>query len=405
MKSQFISLAARNLWKRKVRSALTVVGITLAVATIFVLVSISLGLQSGVEEQFRKLGTDKFFIFPKGQVAGPGTDSAVTLTDKDIDVLEKISGVKGLSYFKAGNAKIEFNDEVRFFTVVGFPLEKERAQIFSENGAFKPEEGRELKEGDTTDIVIGSQYKHNAVFSKPVKIGDTFTINNQEFKVRGITETQGNPGDDRIILMPLEEFKIVFGDDGTYDEIIVQVEDPATIKDVAARVERRLRSARDVTEKTQDFTLLTPEELLGTFGDVLGVLTVFLVAIATISVLVGAIGIANTMYTSVLERTKEIGTMKALGAQNAEILSLFVIEAGILGLIGGTAGIIIGASFAYTIGYLAANIFAISLVQAAFPLYLFLSCAGFAILIGALAGALPAYRASRLNTVDALRYE
>lgn len=405
MKSQFISLAARNLWKRKVRSALTVVGITLAVATIFVLVSISLGLQAGVEEQFRKLGTDKFFIFPKGQVAGPGTDSAASLTDVDIQTIEKVSGVKGLSFFKATNAKIEFNKEVRFFPVIGFPLEKERAQIFSENGAFKTEEGRELKEGDTTDIVIGAQYKHNAVFSKPVKLGDTFTINNQEFKVRGITETQGNPQDDRIILMPLDEFKFLFGDDGTYDEFIVQVEDLATIKEVAERVERRLRSSRDVTEKTQDFSILTPEELLGTFGDVLGVLTVFLVAIATISVLVGAIGIANTMYTSVLERTKEIGTMKALGAQNSEILSLFIIEAGILGLIGGSAGILMGASLAYTIEYVAANILAISLVQAAFPLYLFLNCAGFAILIGALAGALPAYRASRLNTVDALRYE
>ncbi|MBM3230081.1 ABC transporter permease [Candidatus Pacearchaeota archaeon] len=405
MKSQFITLAVRNLWKRKVRSLLTVLGITLAVATIFILVSISLGLQSGVEEQFRKLGTDKFFIFPKGQVAGPGTDSAATLTDADVTTLEKIPGVKGLSYFKAGNAKIQFNDEVRFFTVVGFPLEKERAQIFSENGAFKPEEGRELKEGDTYDIVIGSQYKYNAVFSKSVKLGDRFEINTVEFKVRGITETQGNPQDDRIILMPLEIFKEVFGDDGTYDEIIVQVEDSTLIQEVADRIERRLRSARDVTEKTQDFTIITPEELLGTFGSVLGVLTVFLVAIATISVVVGAIGIANTMYASVLERTKEIGTMKALGAHNAEILSLFILEASMLGLIGGSAGILIGASGAYSLEYVATNVFAISLVQAAFPLSLFLSCAGFAIFIGVLAGALPAYRASKLNTVDALRYE
>lgn len=405
MKSQFITLAVRNLWKRKVRSLLTVLGITLAVATIFILVSISLGLQSGVEEQFRKLGTDKFFIFPKGQVAGPGTDSAATLTDADVTTLEKIPGVKGLSYFKAGNAKIQFNDEVRFFTVVGFPLEKERAQIFSENGAFKPEEGRELKEGDTYDIVIGSQYKYNAVFSKSVKLGDRFEINTVEFKVRGITETQGNPQDDRIILMPLEIFKEVFGDDGTYDEIIVQVEDSTLIQEVADRIERRLRSARDVTEKTQDFTIIAPEELLGTFSSVLGVLTVFLVAIATISVVVGAIGIANTMYASVLERTREIGTMKALGAHNAEILSLFILEASMLGLIGGSAGILIGASGAYSLEYVAANVFAISLVQAAFPLSLFLSCAGFAIFIGVLAGALPAYRASKLNTVDALRYE
>ncbi len=140
MKSQFFSLAMRNLWKRKIRSLLTIVGITLAVATIFVLVSISLGLQSGVQEQFRKLGTDKFFIFPKGQVAGPGSDTATSLTDVDVRAIEKVSGVKALSYFKAGNAKIEFNTQVRFVTVIGMPTEKDRAQVFTENGAFNPEE-------------------------------------------------------------------------------------------------------------------------------------------------------------------------------------------------------------------------------------------------------------------------
>src|SRR3989338_1429476 len=163
---------------------------------------------------------------------------------------------------------------------------------------------------------------------------------------------RGNPGDDRLIIMALEDFQELFKSGDRIDQIIVQVEDVNTIKETAERVEKKLRSARHLTEKTQDFTILTPEELLRSFGTILNILTAFLVGVAGISLLVGAIGIATTMYTSVLERTREIGVMKAVGARNKDILFLFVGEAALLGFIGGVAGSLLGLVVSELLEYL-----------------------------------------------------
>ena len=166
-----------------------------------------------------------------------------------------------------------------------------------------------------------------------------------------------------------------------------------------------MQKSRDVTEKTQDFIILTPEELLETFGVVLNIITGFLGGIALISLIVGGIGITNTMYTSVLERTKEIGTMKAIGAQNKDILMIFLIESGLLGLIGGIIGIILGLGIAKGIEFIAFQQLGTRLLQAATPVYLFVGCLAFAFLTGAISGGIPAWQASKTNTVDALRYE
>jgi len=162
---------------------------------------------------------------------------------------------------------------------------------------------------------------------------------------------------------------------------------------------------RDVTEKTKDFTILTPEEFLGTFQTILNVLTGFLFGIAAISLLVGGIGIMNTMYTSVLERTQEIGTMKAVGARNRNIYSIFIIESGLIGLIGGIFGVILGISVSKGISLIASQALGTNLFQAATPWYLIAGCLIFAFGIGAFAGSIPSWQASRLSPVEALRYE
>jgi putative ABC transport system permease protein len=378
-------------------------GIIISIATIFVLISVSIGLQEAVEEQFKSLGTDKFFIFPRGQSAGPGSSSASYLTEDDVKIIEKVNGVKDFSYAAVANVKLEFNDEVRFAQIIGVPLEK--SDLFLENGAFKIDEGRTLKEGERGAVNIGSQYKYSSFFSKPVKSGDNLLINDREFEVKGIWEPRGNPGDDRVILISIENFREVFGESKNIDQIIVQVNNQDKIKEVANSVEKRLRSFRNVDEDSQDFSILTPEELLESFGNILTIITSFLFSVAAISLLVGGIGIANTMFTSVLERTKEIGTMKALGAKNKDILLIFLIESGLLGLIGGTLGVILGASISKAIEYIVVNQFDTTLLRASLPIELFMGCLTFSFIIGAISGIWPAYRASKLKTVDALRYE
>lgn len=404
MISDYFILALRNIRKRKLRSWLTLIGIFISIATIFVLIALSLGLQNAVEEQFRILGTDKFFVQPQGQLAGPGTGGAVELTQADLDVIKKVSGVRELSPWTGTSAKIEVHDEVRYVTVVGIDLET--SDLFMETGAYKAEEGRVLKKGDEGNIMIGSHYKHNNLFKKPLSAGDNILINDKtEFKVRGILEPIGNPGDDRLIYMSIEDFRPLFNIPERVDTIVVQVESGEDIKEVAERTERKLRSSRDVTEKTQDFIILTPEELLESFGTVLNIITGFLLGVAGISLIVGGIGIANTMYTSVVERRKEIGVMKAVGAKNSDITLIFLIESGLLGLVGGIIGVILGIAIGKTIEYIAINQLGTTLLAVSFPVWLIVGCLAFAFLAGAISGTLPAIQAAKIKPTEALRYE
>ncbi len=140
------------------------------------------------------------------------------------------------------------------------------------------------------------------------------------------------------------------------------------------------------------------------FQVILNIIQIFLIGIAAISLVVGGIGIMNTMYTSVLERTKEIGIMKSIGAKNSDILIIFLIESGILGLIGGLIGIILGMSFSKLIE-LGAKLAGYGMIQVSFPLLLILGTLLFSFLIGTISGVLPARQASKLKPVDALRYE
>ena len=403
MISEYLKIALKNIQKRKLRAGLTLLGITISIATIFILVSVSLGLQQAVEEQFRLLGTDKFFIQPRGQAAGPGTGGAVELTEKDADVIEKVVGIKEISIWAASPAKIEVDDQIRFTTVVGIDLDT--ADLFLETGAYDAEEGRVLQKGDTFDVMIGSQYKHNNLFSKPVTARDTILINDMPFEVQGILEPIGNPGDDRLIYMPMDQFRELFQIPERIDTIVVQVEEQEKLKEIADSVERKLIKSRNVDEDTKDFSILTPEELLASFGTILTIITAFLTGIAAISLLVGAIGIANTVYTSVLERTKEIGVMKAVGAQNKDILLIFLIESGLLGLVGGIFGVLLGTAVSKTIEYIAINNLGTTLLRSVIPIYLIIGSLAFAFLVGAVSGIWPAWKATKVKPVEALRYE
>jgi len=405
MIADYLRLGVKNLRKRKLRSWLTILGIVIAVAIIFILISLSVGLQNAINQQFQILGSDKFFIMAKGQMGAPGAGGAVQLTTDDVKAIEKVGGVKAVSYFTGGNGKIEFKGQTKYFIIAGVPLDKSAKEVFVESSSLKIDEGRMIDSGDSGKIMIGSDYKNSNVFDKPVKAGDTLNINGKDFKVVGILGSIGNPSDDKNIYMPMDDFKSLFNSGNRVDEILVQIQQGENIKDIADKVDKRLVKFRGLTEKTKDYIILTPEELLRSFGTILNIITGFLVGVAAISLLVGSVGIANTMFTSVLERTREIGTMKAVGARNSDILLIFLIEAGLLGLIGGIIGTGLGAGVSKIVEIIATQQLGTNLLQAAFPIYLIVGCLAFAVLAGAVSGMIPAYRASRLSPVDALRYE
>lgn len=404
MIKDYFTFAFKSLRKRKLRSWLTVIGILIAVANIFLLISLSLGLQGAIQEQFDAFGVDKFFILPKGQFGPPGSSfDAVKLTVKDAERVEKVTGVKDISYFTAGNAEIQSDKEKRFVALLGYPIKKSEA-IFN-TGAYKIDEGSFLKDGDRGKVMLGSQYKNNNVFKKPLHAGDKIEINGKEFKIKSVLQPIGNPTDDRLIFLPLDELKEITSVGDRVDQIVVQVEKGQDVNAVAKRAEKSLRQFRNQDEKDQDFSIQTPEEILATLDTVLQIITGFLLGVAAISLIVGSIGIANTMYTSVIERTKEIGVMKAIGAKNSDIAILFLIESGLLGLVGGIIGVLLGIGIGKTIEYIAVNQLGTNLLKIAIPFYLVALCILFAFLVGAIAGTLPAIRASKVQPTEALRYE
>jgi putative ABC transport system permease protein len=402
MITDYSKLAIKNLRKRKLRSWLTIIGIVVSIAVIFTLISLSLGLKEAISEQFKVLGTDKLFINPKG-TSGTGGGGAVEFTTADVDVIEKVQGVKDLSYATVGNGEVEFGKQTKYFSVFGLPLDK--IQLYIDSASIKMDEGNYIQKGEIGKVMLGYDYKYNHIFDNPVKTGDKITINGKEFKVAGIAESIGNPSDDRNIYMSMDDFKVLFNSGERVDSIIVQVNDENNIQQISDNINKKLMKFRGVTEKTKDFYISTPEELLASFDIILNIITVFLVGIAAISLLVGGIGIMNTMYTSVLERTKEIGTMKAVGAKNSDILWIFLFESGLIGLIGGTIGVLLGYGISKTVEIIAVNALSTNLLRAAVPAYLVFGCLGFAFLIGALSGTIPALMASKLKPVDALRYE
>ena len=302
MLKDYSKLALKNLRKRKLRSWLTITGIVISISVIFVLISLSLGLRGAIDEQFKILGTDKLFIMPKGS-AGVGA-GAVELTTADVNEIEKILGVKDISYATVGNAEIKFNGERKYFMVVGIPLDK--MGLYIDSAMIEMDEGEYLKEGDDGRVMIGYDYKYNSVFGEQIISGDKIIINEKEFRVEGIVGAIGNPSDDKSIYMPMDDFKEMFNSGERVDQIIVQVDDESQMQEISDKVDKKLMKFRNVEERTKDFDISTPEELLSSFDTILNIITAFLVGIASISLFVGGVGIANTMYTSVLERTKKL---------------------------------------------------------------------------------------------------
>jgi len=267
------------------------------------------------------------------------------------------------------------------------------------------EEGRSITESDGFKAVVGYSHAFGNMWDRPIQVGEKIVIEGKEFKIVGVMAKTGNPFDDQSIIVPKPILKEILNVEDEESSITVKVAEGFEPADVGKEIERKLRRSRGEKEDQETFRVSTAEQILEAFGNIFGIVQGVLVGIAAISLVVGGIGIMNTMYTSVLERTKEIGTMKAIGAKNSHILLLFLIESGLLGLVGGAIGAIIGIGFAKGGEYIGRTALGTDLLQAAIDPSLLLGALAFSFVVGSLAGLLPAYQASKLKPVDALRYE
>ncbi len=403
---EHFKIAIRNMFHSKLRTWLTMLGIFVGIAGVVALIGLGNGLQTAVHKEFETLGLNRIMVQPAGSAFGPlsGELSTVKLTEKDIDSVRKASGVKSSGGFIIRNTNVIFKEKTHNANIFFHAVDQETLRVVKSSNLFKIEKGRDLRKGDIQKVSIGWSVAHE-FFDREISPGEQIEIFGQKFEVVGTQKKVGSPIHDGSIRIPLEGAKH-FVDISDQYNLIIGLSDPnADVDEVAKNIEKKLRSSRNVKEGSEDFSVQSSKQILNTVFAIFGIIQAVVVAIAAISLVVGAIGIMNTMYTAVLERTKDIGVMKAIGAKNSDITLIFLIESGSLGFVGGLIGIALGLGVANIIALIARQALASNLFQVSVEPSILLGILAFSFVIGAVSGVLPALQAANLKPVDALRYE
>ena len=403
MKIDELKYSLTNLLHRRLRSFLSVVSILIGIMAIFALVSFGLGIQDYVNTISEEAGANKLYIQSKAPGV-PGIDPNFYFTRDDVNFVDKINGVDEILGMYVSSPEIEFKKEKIYAFLVG--MDPDKQDFIDETFTVTVEKGRHLKKGDLYKVVLGYNYQIDTkIFKRGVKLSDKIKIDGEQFEIVGFYEEIGNPQDDSNVYISEKVFELIYPEKkGKFGYAMLSSDktlDPNTLAD---KIEDKLRKYKGQEEGKEDFFVMSFQDAFEIFGSVINVLNGVLILIAFVSLVIAAVNIMNTMYTAVIERTQEIGVMKSIGAKNIDILTIFIIESGLLGTVGGIVGIIFGYIIAKAGGAIAASA-GYSFLKPIFPWYLIIGCIFFAFFVGAISGLLPAYQASRLKPVDALRYE
>lgn len=371
---------------------------------------ISLGdnMQSMVQSRIASIDLTNIIITPGYSKAqseehgfahlGGGTTTTAQLTKHDIDALRGVEGITYVTGQISGGEGISYNGENATLSIIGVD-----PQVWQYMNSLELESGRLLEPADNYVAVIGSGVA-SGLYKKDIGVNQVIAIKGKSFRVVGISKEQGG-SEDRQIYVPIDAAVNVITDakKDAYDSIQVKTQSVDIVDSVSASIEKKLLISRHVNkEDDRDFTITTLKSMAQTVTSMISSMTLFLGAIAAVSLIVGAVGIANTMFTSVLEKTKDIGTMKAIGAKNSDILMIFLFNSAMVGLVGGILGVILGSVVA---SVLQAMMGGDMTSTGGVSLYLLVEGLLIAVMVGVVSGVIPAYRASRLKPVDALRYE
>jgi putative ABC transport system permease protein len=410
--SENFKIALRALRANKMRSLLTILGIVIGVATVVALLSIGKGATASITSQIQSNGSNLLTISPgrqqRGMAVSGQSRQASYLYYSDYQLLQRSlsTNITAIVPSYQSSYVVKYGDQSFNINVTGV------TEAYKDVHTYKVAEGRYVSDGDNKSeafvAVLGSQTA-NDLFGGLSPIGKMISINGIKFEVVGVLESKGSSGfgsSDDAIFVPLDTgYDKLFGATATYNDkkivnnISVSVGTTEAMDTVSAQIEFLLRRAHKLASSDQlDFNVLSQADLLSTLSSVTQTLTIFLGAIAGISLLVGGIGIMNIMLVSVTERTKEIGLRKAVGATKNQILTQFLIETMTLSLLGGIVGILLGVGIAaiFSATGLIASVVTADSIVLAFT---------FALLIGVFFGIYPAFRAANLHPMVALRYE
>jgi len=394
----------------KLRSWLTITGIVIGVAAVIAIVSIGDGMQQTLNAQLNALGGDIVTITAGAERGGnmfgmrggggggaQATTKEIVLGRSDLQALKGIPDILMIDTNIRESVNISYLGKTGKVSVTGVDQ-----TVWSKITTTTIQTGRMLDSADQNVIVIGGNLA-SSYFSQPVGINKMVTINGNAFRVVGILSDQSTS-----VYMPIQMAYQVMPDktNGIYDTFVVKMRDQNQLDLVITEIQNKLMIARHVTQNTMDFSVTSRKEMQQARAATMSSMSNFLLAIAAVSLIVGSIGIANTMFTSVLEKTKEIGIMKAIGARNPDILLIFLFNAGFIGLVGGVIGIILGTILS---GFLPALMGGGGLFMGRggtiVTLNSIIMALSVSVTVGILAGLIPAYQASKLRPVDALRYE
>ena len=393
-----VFMAIEGVKERKFRVALNIIGILIGVSAITALISITQGMSVEINRQMELLGSTTIAVSPGGFGVHGGT-----LTLRDIDRIERIPDVVMATPMVIGMAEVSIGDYSGLTFVMGIIPEEITRVVRNVEVA----EGRFLQRSDRVSAVLGANIAHPPNLEEPIAhVGDRImvVINSGEEKktlalrVAGILNKVGGGVGfslDDSIYVTIPKAQQIFDTGSEVDRIMIEAKDVESVDHVVEEVQDEL--GEGVMVMSASFIRETVGSIAAILGAVLG-------GIAAISLIVAGIGIINTMAISVMERTREIGIMKALGAKSSHVLLMFLTEASLTGLIGGVVGAIFGVLLSYVVSVIATSTLGISLTPAP-SVEIEVAGIGFAVVTGTLSGLYPARKASKLDPVVALRYE
>ncbi|MEK7636391.1 MAG: ABC transporter permease [Patescibacteria group bacterium] len=405
--------AVAGIRHAKVRSALTMLGVIIGISSVIVLMSIGASAQNLILSQVQGIGSNLIFVVPgatKGsRFASPASVQGViikTLVKADIDALRREPSVIRAAPEVRGQARVVYENNDAMITYTGTTEE------FFAIRNFEIARGRSFSASDNESLnrvaVLGSEIART-LFGEKDPIGKVIRLKDLSFRVVGILEQKGigpfGVDQDNLILLPiLLAQKQLLGID-YYNSVTIQANDAYIIEFTKGRITSVIRQNHRITDPDKDdFSIRTQEDALSLLGNITSIMTIFLTSIAFISLIVGGIGIMNIMLVSVVERTKEIGLRKAVGATNGDILQQFLLEAVILTFAGGIIGIALG-SLVVALAYFALQQFLTTGWIFILSLNSIFLAVGISTLTGLVFGIYPARKASLKSPIEALRYE
>jgi putative ABC transport system permease protein len=398
---ELVQLAVSRLAAARLRAVLTMLGVIIGVGSIVALVSVAQGATSGITDRIQNLGTNLLTVQPGSSTSGfvrQGAGSATTLTLADSEAIASVAGVAAVAPQVSAQAVIVVGDKNTTTSVVGTTADYLAVRTYEMwQGAFltdvaNAESLRVAVLGSTTADDLGLDEN---------SIGSEILVGGIPFRVVGILQAKGSSGigsEDDQVLVPIATAQRYFVSGTKVRSIAVSVASADQITLTKARLTALLQERHGTNGTNDDFNISDQAQLLDTFSSVTGLLTLLLAGIASISLVVGGIGIMNIMLVSVRERTREIGIRKAIGARGSDILLQFLVEALVLSLLGGLIGIILGVAASAVIAALAGWGFSFSPITVVVAV-------GFSLVVGVVFGVWPARQAARLDPITALRYE